>query len=175
MSSTAAVDEVARHVETLNPKRESGVPEFLRRFPTYDGRGTIMAVFDTGVDPTAAGLQRTTTGEAKVVDVIDTTGVGDVDLGPPVKARADGTLAGLTGRVLTLPAAVTNPTGEYRLGFKVARALFGSDVMERIREQRRRTWEREKRELHAGLALRRAADEKAGRRPSRSEPEAEQT
>lgn len=167
--------EVSRHLANLIPKDETGVNAFLRQHPTYDGRGVTIAVFDTGVDPSAAGLQRTTTGEPKVVDVIDTTGAGDVELAAAVKPGTDGKLAGRTGRTLTLPEGITNPKGEYRLGFKVARELFGGEVMDRVREQRRRAWDREKRDLSAERSARRTADEKAGRRPSPTKPEADLT
>lgn len=151
------------------------MPAFLQKYPGYDGRGVIIAIFDTGVDPTAAGLLKTTMGEPKVVDVVDTTGAGDVELAAPVKPGADGKLTGRTGRMLTLPDGVVNPKGEYRLGQKVARELFGSEVMERIREQRRRAWDGEKRELAAERARQRAADEKSGRRPAATKPEADLT
>lgn len=44
---------------------------FLREHPTYDGRGVLLLILDTGVDMGIPGLRKTSTGEQKVVDALD--------------------------------------------------------------------------------------------------------
>jgi len=64
--------------QVMLPIKSTGVAEFLSQHPKYDGRGTIVFIFDTGVDMGIDGLKKTSTGETKVIDVQDFTGEGDV-------------------------------------------------------------------------------------------------
>ncbi|GJM24742.1 MAG: serine protease [Phycisphaerae bacterium] len=57
-----------------------GVNQFLANHPNDDGRGVVIAVLDTGVDPSIPGLTKNPDGSVKVVDVQDFSGEGDIDL-----------------------------------------------------------------------------------------------
>ena len=56
------------------------VDKFLADHPVSDGRGVVIAILDTGVDPSIPGLTSLPGGGVKVVDVQDCTGQGDVEL-----------------------------------------------------------------------------------------------
>ncbi|MFQ5491839.1 MAG: S8 family serine peptidase, partial [Phycisphaerae bacterium] len=56
------------------------VDQFLADRPQSDGRGVVVAVLDTGVDPSIPGLTVTPDGQTKVIDVQDFTGQGDIEL-----------------------------------------------------------------------------------------------
>ena len=66
--------------QTFLSLKDTGVEEFIKQHPEYDGRGTIILVLDTGVDMGIDGLTRTSTGEVKVIDAQDFTGEGDLTL-----------------------------------------------------------------------------------------------
>ncbi len=131
-----AEPDVAVVRSALIPKREVAADAFLKANPNWDGRGVVIGIFDTGVDPAAAGLSTTSTGERKIIDIIDASGSGDVDTGTRRKADASGKLIGLSGRILTLPVDLINPTGEFHLGLKSAHELFYDTVLKRVIERR---------------------------------------
>ncbi len=56
------------------------VNAYLREHPEANGQGVVIAVLDTGVDPSIPGLTRTPDGEVKVIDVQDFSGEGDTEL-----------------------------------------------------------------------------------------------
>ena len=65
----------------------AGIDTFLINNPTYDGRGVLVLILDTGIDPSIPGLQQTSTGEPKVIDLVDVSGSNLVQFYP---ARRDG-------------------------------------------------------------------------------------
>ena len=145
------VETVVFPTTGLLPKEEIGALEFLKSHPEADGRGVIVAILDTGVDPGAPGLSKTTTGEPKLLAVIDATGSGDVQTTTLQKLSKDGTLEGLTGRTLTVDKKWKNPTGEFRLGMAAGYNLFPDELIERLREERQEDWDASQRELERSL------------------------
>ncbi len=64
--------------------------QFVKAHPTYDGRGVVVIVCDSGVDVDTQGLLKTTTGEKKIIDVQDFSGEGDVHLSKAKKGEENG-------------------------------------------------------------------------------------
>ena len=120
----------------LLPKVEIGATRFLQQHPKYDGRGVVVAIFDTGVDPAASGLQVTTDGQPKIIDLIDGTGSGDVDTST-VQLANNGTLQGLTGKTLKLSPAWISAKREFHLGIKSAYQLYPPALVNRLKRERR--------------------------------------
>ncbi|MFI6543694.1 S8 family serine peptidase [Streptomyces prunicolor] len=56
-----------------NPSFETGAVDFVKKNPKADGRGITIGILDSGVDLGHPALQKTTTGERKIVDWVTST------------------------------------------------------------------------------------------------------
>lgn len=146
----SAGDEGPFPTASLQPRAETGVLRFLEQHPEFDGRGVVVAIFDTGVDPGAPGLQVTSDDRPKILDVIDGTGSGDVDTTTVVEPT-DGVIEGLTGRKLTLEPQWSNPSGRYHLGMKAAYDFFPGPLVARLKRERKRDFLEAQRRVEATL------------------------
>ncbi|VDL97892.1 unnamed protein product [Schistocephalus solidus] len=129
--------------QTMIPKNEIGALEFLEKFPMYDGRETLIAIWDTGVDPTARGLQVTSDGKPKIIDFIDASGSGDVRMLTTFRITpTERQITTLTGRTVTIPDHWNTKDGIIRVGVKPACELFPSQLMDRVSEETKaRCWD----------------------------------
>jgi len=119
----------------LQPRKETGAAQFLAKNPEHDGRGIIIAVFDSGIDPAAGGMQLTTDGKQKLIDRYDGSGAGDVDTSTVVEVK-ENQVTGLTGRTLNIPSSFVNPTGKYHLGVKNASDIYPKSLRDRLDKER---------------------------------------
>ncbi|XP_010449151.1 PREDICTED: tripeptidyl-peptidase 2 [Camelina sativa] len=131
---------------SLMPKKEIRADRFVEDHPEFDGRGVVIAIFDSGFDPSAAGLHVTSDGKPKVLDVIDCTGSGDIDTSTVVKADEDGHIRGASGVPLVVNSSWKNPTGEWRVGCKLVYQLFTDDLTSRVKKERRKNWDEKNQE-----------------------------
>ncbi|XP_052840735.1 LOW QUALITY PROTEIN: tripeptidyl-peptidase 2 [Drosophila gunungcola] len=121
----------------LVPKAETGVLNFLQKYPEYDGRDVTIAIFDSGVDPRATGLETLCDGHTvKVIERYDCSGCGDVDMKKKVTPDEGGSLKGLSGNTLKLSpelmALNTDPDKSVRVGLKSFSDLVPSKIRNNI-------------------------------------------
>ena len=132
----------------LLPKEETQCASFVSSHPLFDGRGTLIAIFDTGTDIHAPGLLTTTEGKPKLIEAVDCSGSGDVDVSSRVTATDGGEVQLQSGRkVRGLPAK----GGEYYVGLKRAYELFPEPLVNRLKKARKLKWEDAQRQLETAL------------------------
>uniref|UniRef100_A0A5B6YUZ2 Tripeptidyl-peptidase 2 n=1 Tax=Davidia involucrata TaxID=16924 RepID=A0A5B6YUZ2_DAVIN len=134
---------------SLMPKKETGADRFIEAHPEFDGRGVVIAIFDSGVDPAAAGLELTSDGKPKILDVIDCTGSGDIDTSNVVMADADGCIRGASGASLVVNSSWKNPSGEWHVGYKLVYELFTETLTSRLKKERKKKWDEKNQEAIA--------------------------
>ena len=108
-----------------------GAGDFTSKHPSWDGRGVVIAVLDTGVDPSVPGLRTTSTGETKVIEARDFSGEGDVSLTRVERTVEDGTalLRSDDGVVRGIDELAQRPKdGVYWVGFFREEGLERSSV-----------------------------------------------
>ncbi len=88
---------VPARAETFDDRLDTGAigaAAFRQAHPAWDGRGVVIAVLDTGVDPGAPGLLQTSAGGPKVIEARDFTGESVVEMDRPQReAGPDGRVA----------------------------------------------------------------------------------
>lgn len=62
------------------PLSATGADRFVKAHPEWDGRGVLIAILDSGLDPSIPGLTTSSTGQRKVLDLRDFSGEGAVPL-----------------------------------------------------------------------------------------------
>ncbi|KAG4919119.1 hypothetical protein JHK85_057400 [Glycine max] len=129
------------------PKTEIGADRFLHSHPHYDGRGALIAIFDSGVDPAAAGLQVSSDGKPKIIDILGCTGSGNIDTSKVVKANADGCTSGASGASLVINTSWKNPSGDWHVGYKLVCELFTENLTSRLMKERRSGMRKTRRKL----------------------------
>lgn len=134
----------------LLPKDETQALSFINNNPTFDGRGIIVGILDTGVDPMAIGLQVTSEGKHKVIDIIDCSGSGDVKLGE-LQTPSDGILKSFGGRLIKINPQWKNPTNQYRVGIKHAFELYPKGLITRVKDERKKKFMLEQNQIEAKL------------------------
>lgn len=74
----------------------AGIETFWKSKPEADGRGVIVLILDSGVDPGQEGLRNTSDGKQKLIDLVDFSGTGDVVYAPATIAEDELQLGGNT-------------------------------------------------------------------------------
>jgi hypothetical protein len=109
MSGTAAA---ATHELPYAPTGDIGAPQFIAEHARFDGRGVTIAMIEGTPDPSAPGLQLTSTGKRKIATVLDAT--GEMNLTTDRVVEASGDRIAIDGITYTVPRGLHG--GSVRFG-----------------------------------------------------------
>ncbi|MFF4661699.1 S8 family serine peptidase [Streptomyces sp. NPDC001282] len=122
--SYPAPDKKTPAKNPYNPSFETGAVDFVEQHPRADGRGITIGILDSGVDLGHPALQKTTTGERKIVDWV--TATDPVSDGDGTWLRMTDSVSGPTfthqGRTYKAPK------GDYRISLFAEAATKGGDM-----------------------------------------------
>ncbi|MEU3354766.1 S8 family serine peptidase [Streptomyces sp. NPDC037389] len=107
------------------PAFETGAVDFVKDHPKADGRGVTIGILDSGIDLGHPALQRTSTGERKIVDwVTSTDPLTDADgTWLPMTQDVSGPSFSVGGRTYTAPG-----TGTYQVALFKESVTAGGDM-----------------------------------------------
>ncbi|MGW3107159.1 S8 family serine peptidase [Streptomyces sp. NPDC001100] len=111
-----------------NPSFETGAVDFVKKNPKADGRGITIGILDSGVDLGHPALQKTTTGERKIVDWVTST--DPVNDGDGTWRRMTTAVAGPSFSITTASQgteAFKAPAGDYKFNYMYESATAGGD------------------------------------------------
>ncbi|MEU6671767.1 S8 family serine peptidase [Streptomyces sp. NPDC046727] len=122
--SFPAPDKSTPAKNPYNPSFETGAVDFVQEHPKADGRGITIGILDSGVDLGHPALQKTTTGERKIVDWVTAT--------DPI-TDSDGTWRRMTNPVSGPSfsyggATWKAPAGDYQINLFRESATAGGDA-----------------------------------------------
>lgn len=111
-----------------NPSFETGAVDFVKKNPKADGRGVTIGILDSGVDLGHPALQKTTTGERKVVDWVTST--DPVNDGDGSWRRMTSAVSGPSFAITTASQGTETfkaPAGAYKFNYMYESATAGGD------------------------------------------------
>ncbi|WP_406459828.1 S8 family serine peptidase [Streptomyces sp. NBC_01622] len=111
-----------------NPSFETGAVDFVKKNPKADGRGITIGILDSGVDLGHPALQKTTTGERKIVDWVTST--DPVNDGDGTWRRMTTAVSGPSFSITTATQgteAFKAPAGDYKFNYMYESATAGGD------------------------------------------------
>ncbi|WP_234535927.1 S8 family serine peptidase [Streptomyces shenzhenensis] len=112
-----------------NPSFETGAVDFVKEHPKADGRGITIGILDSGVDLGHPALQKTTTGERKIVDWVTSTDPVNDDDG--TWRRMTTSASGPSFSITTVSLGTENfkaPEGTYKFNYMYESATTGGDM-----------------------------------------------